>query len=398
MNINCLTVTEINSFIKESFDNSSFLRNISIKGEISNFKGANKNGNYYFKLIDENSSIQCVIFKFQSYELNTNFKDGDKVILYGSVSVYLQGGCYQLIVNKIEFQGEGDILLAKKKLIEKLEKEGLFSKPKKPIPLYPNKIAVIVGKNSAAYADIKSNIFKRWKLTKVDFYFSLVQGIKAVDDIINKVSKINSLKYDLIIIARGGGSNEDLSVFDNEKIVRAFSNLNIPFISAIGHEINKSILDMISDKYVSTPTEAAIVSVPDSNDIKNNLLNAQIIIKSLCEKYISNLDYNLNLLSSNYIFKDIKNIYDKFETRIDQLNFYSQKYIHDYISSLDHKLELYEENVDKLNPYNVLKKGYVLIKDKNNNIIGRSNNLKKENNAKIIFYDKECNVIIKKED
>lgn len=170
-----------------------------------------------------------------------------------------------------------------------------------------------------------------------------------------------------------------------KKIVRAFSNLNIPFISAIGHEINKSILDMISDKYASTPTEAAIVSVPDSNDIKNNLLNAQIIIKSLCEKYISNLDYNLNLLSSNYIFKDIKNIYDKFETRIDQLNFYSQKYIHDYISSLDHKLELYEENVDKLNPYNVLKKGYVLIKDKNNNIIGRSNNLKKKITQKLFF-------------
>lgn len=398
MNINCLTVTEINSFIKESFDNSSFLRNISIKGEISNFKGANKNGNYYFKLIDENSSIQCVIFKFLSYELNTNIKDGDKVILFGSISVYLQGGCYQLIVNKIEFQGEGEILLAKKKLIEKLDKEGLFLKPKKPIPLYPNKIAVIVGKNSAAYADIKSNIFKRWNLTKVDFYFSLVQGIKAVDEIINKVSKINSLDYDLLIIARGGGSNEDLSLFDNEKLVRTFSNLKMPFISAIGHEINKSILDMIADRYASTPTEAAIIAVPNSNEIKNNLLNIQSSVKSLYKTYVLNLESNLNLLSSNYIFKDIKNIYTKFENRIDQLSFYSKKYIEDFISSLDHKLELYEKTIDKLDPYNVLKKGYVLIEDKNNNIIGRSANLKKENNAKIIFYDKECNVIIKKED
>ena len=390
-------VTEINQLIKDVFESSPYFKNISIKGEISNWKGRNISGHLYFSLKDNQSTIKCVMFKYDALYLKEDIKDGDKVTLYGSISVYTPSGSYQFIVKRIEKEGLGDILLRKKLLIEKLDKEGLFNiEHKKEIPEFPNKIGIIVGKNSAAAKDLEFNISRRWPLAKITFYYSLVQGELASKDIISKLEIADNDNNDVLILARGGGSIEDLSAFDDESLARLVYTLKTPLISAVGHEINKSIVDLVSDKYASTPTGAAEIAVPNKEEILDDLNQEQNYINSLVLSYYNKLQSALNILINN---KNITSIDSIQETLFSKINLLEQKIQTNgnmYYEKISSNLTLKEKIINTLNPYNILDKGYSIIRNDKGNVISESTKLKDKNNATIIFKDKSIEVEINK--
>ena len=390
-------VTEINQLIKDVFESSPYFKNISIKGEISNWKGRNISGHIYFSLKDNQSTIKCVMFKYDALYLKEDIKDGDKVTLYGSISVYTPSGSYQFIVKRIEKEGLGDILLRKKLLIEKLNKEGLFNiEHKKEIPEFPNQIGIIVGKNSAAAKDLEFNISRRWPLAKITFYYSLVQGELASKDIISKLEIADNDNNDVLILARGGGSIEDLSAFDDESLARFVYALKTPLISAVGHEINKSIVDLVSDKYASTPTGAAEIAVPNKEEILDDLNQEQNYINSLVLNYYNKLQSALNILINN---KNITSIDSIQETLFSKINLLEQKIQTNgnmYYEKISSNLTLKEKIINTLNPYNILDKGYSIIRNDKGNVISESTKLKDKNNATIIFKDKSIEVEINK--
>lgn len=395
---NVITVTELNTLIKDIFDLSNSFKNIQIKGEVSNFKGRNYSGHFYFKLKDSTSVISCVVFKFDSFLCDMDLKDGDVIIATGNLTCYVPNGSYQLVIKNIKKDGEGDILLAKMKLIEKLDKEGLFSiEKKKAIPKFPQKIGLIVGKNSAAAKDLEYNLKRRWPLIEIHFFYSLVQGKEAVNDLIKNVNIADDSNMDLLIISRGGGSIEDLSAFDDEKLIRVLSCIKTPLISAVGHEINKSITDLIADKYASTPSSACEIAVPSKEEILTDLSQIDELIKSNVKNKIISLENNLNQIKLNDVFKNINLIYSNFEHRINIKEKEINILFENYILNLENKIKFLKLNSNNLNPKNILKQGYTIIEDENSNVISNSNKLKNNSKSKIIFYDKDVNVIIKKE-
>ena len=362
------TISEINSLIHEIFNSSEFFHWISLKGEIANYKGPNKSGHFYFTLKDKTSQISAVIFKLDSFSIKDEFKNGDEVIVTGDISTYAPSGTYQIIIRQLYLYGKGKLLIEKEKLKKKLQEEGLFNEEhKKKIPLYPTNIAIITGKNSAAAADFRHNLLRRWPISNITFYETLVQGEKAHKEIIKSLSEALDNNPDLIIIGRGGGAEDDLNAFDNEELVRfIYEKINVPIISAVGHEINTTF----------TPTGACELAVPDIDEFLNNLENINSIMKDRLMKKINLLQIDLLNYQKNSIFTNFSNIIDS------KLN-YIEKSLTIIKANLQNKLSIYEHKIiattnllNQINPYNLLEKGYSIIKNNDGKIINNIDNIK----------------------
>ena len=380
------SVSQFNNLFKEIIDETKIFKNLNITGELSNFK-KHISGNYFFNLIDDSSSISCVIYSFLDFSYDKKFKTGDKVIINGNLTIFNKRGTYNIVVNKMSLVGEGDILLNKKFLIEKLTKEGIISEIKKDIPKFPNKIAILTGDNSAAYSDLIKNISNRYKNCEILFFPTIVQGKDAVKSIINSLEAAKNYDLDLLILARGGGSSEDLSAFDDENVVRSFAKIKCPKISAIGHEIDVTVCDYVADLRVSTPTAAAIASVPNKDDLlsylDNKLNEIYVCVNSkilLYEKKLSKIK-DINFFKSfNLYLNDLKNkilfINEKISNSINlKFNDYSTR-----LKELKSKIEI-------LNPENLLSKGYAIIKDNNNRVITSKSEAVNKSYLNIKFID-----------
>ena len=380
------SVSQFNNLFKEIIDETKIFKNLNITGELSNFK-KHISGNYFFNLIDDSSSISCVIYSFLDFSYDKKFKTGDKVIINGNLTIFNKRGTYNIVVNKMSLVSEGDILLNKKFLIEKLTKEGIISEIKKDIPKFPNKIAILTGDNSAAYSDLIKNISNRYKNCEILFFPTIVQGKDAVKSIINSLEAAKNYNLDLLILARGGGSSEDLSAFDDENVVRSFAKIKCPKISAIGHEIDVTVCDYVADLRVSTPTAAAIASVPNKDDLlsylDNKLNEIYVCVNSkilLYEKKLSKIK-DINFFKSfNLYLNDLKNkilfINEKISNLINlKFNDYSTR-----LKELKSKIEI-------LNPENLLSKGYAIIKDNNNRVITSKSEAVNKSYLNIKFID-----------
>ena len=380
------SVSQFNNLFKEIIDETKIFKNLNITGELSNFK-KHISGNYFFNLIDDSSSISCVIYSFLDFSYDKKFKTGDKVIINGNLTIFNKRGTYNIVVNKMSLVGEGDILLNKKFLIEKLTKEGIISEIKKDIPKFPNKIAILTGDNSAAYSDLIKNISNRYKNCEILFFPTIVQGKDAVKSIINSLEAAKNYDLDLLILARGGGSSEYLSAFDDENVVRSFAKIKCPKISAIGHEIDVTVCDYVADLRVSTPTAAAIASVPNKDDLlsylDNKLNEIYVCVNSkilLYEKKLSKIK-DINFFKSfNLYLNDLKNkilfINEKISNSINlKFNDYSTR-----LKELKSKIEI-------LNPENLLSKGYAIIKDDNNRVITSKSEAVNKSYLNIKFID-----------
>ena len=269
-----ITVSQLNFYIKSIFDGNDNLRRILLKGEISNYCDHYKTGHIYFSLKDDNSLVKAVMFARQARQLNFKPDNGMKVILSGRVSIYEATGQYQVYVDSMQPDGEGELSLQYERLKKKLYEAGLFDESrKKPLPKYPLKIGIITSTSGAAVHDIKNILKRRYPIAELVICPTLVQGYEAPADIIRSIQKLNEIDdVDVIILGRGGGSIEDLWAFNEETVAYAISRSRIPIISAVGHETDYTISDFVADKRASTPSAAAEIVAPELDSIARNIL------------------------------------------------------------------------------------------------------------------------------
>ena len=368
-NTNIISVTELNTSAKKLLEKD--FSSVWVMGEMSNFRSY-VSGHWYFKIKDENSEIQCVMFKFRNSSINRRPMDGDNLILKGSISMYVARGSYQFQVDQIEYAGEGVLLKNFEDLKKRLTKEGIFdAEHKKIIPKIVKNVAVITSSNGAVIQDIKNVLSRRAPLINVFLIPSLVQGEKSEISLIDSFDKILKLhkkeNIDAIIIARGGGSLEDLWSFNSEKLARRIFEFEIPVISAVGHETDFTICDFVSDLRAPTPSSAAeiisefYVSIIDSITFYKSQLKKEIGSKLLM------LSNSLDVTSKSLINPQTKLKEDLLKT--DELT-NKLKYLLD--SFINEKKYLIERNVltiKKLNPKNY-------INTANNQVAALDKNLK----------------------
>ncbi len=293
-----LTVRQLNFYVKSLLENDPRLAYCRVSGEVTNFKRHYASGHLYFTLSDSEATIKCVMFKGYADRLKIQLKDGIKVTLTGRVSIYEKDGGYQFYAEGCEEDGIGDKLLALKLLKEKLQKEGLFdSDNKRKIVSFPKRIAVVTSGTGAALQDILNVIKRRCPVCEVVVCSASVQGELAVKELINALDKVYAIsdKIDTIIIGRGGGSSEDLDAFNNEALARKVYESPIPVISAVGHEIDFTVCDLVADLRAPTPSAAAELCVPDYFEVLN-LINS---LKQRCaQKVVNILDYQTSKLDA----------------------------------------------------------------------------------------------------
>ncbi len=366
---NTFTISTLNNYIKSIFDSNFVLRKISVRGEISNYKQYS-NGHIYFSLKDETSSLKAVMFYDYARRLDRQFKVGDEVLINGRISVYPARGEYQLYAESMQLYGKGAQLLELELLKKKLAAEGLFDESrKKKINIYANRIGVISAPNSAAMADIYTNLLRRNPLLNIVLIESMVQGEGAVKELINAVETAKNSHLDTLIIGRGGGASEDLSAFNDESLVRAVSKLDIPVISAVGHEIDFTLLDYVADVRASTPTGAAELATFDKREIYQKLIDSSdkmdTLVKNKITTYKSYLDsikHFKYFLEPNLIYKD----------QLERINVLNNKLNllmrHQYELSLA-KIRSLKTRLESLSVNSTLNRGYSILENENGIII-----------------------------
>ena len=384
------TVSKLNNYIKKLFENDFNLQDIWILGEISNFK-LHSSGHMYFVLKDKDSQIKCIMFRGNNYTLRFMPGDGMKVKLRGDISVYEKRGEYQLYVKEIIEAGKGELYLAFERLKEKLRNEGLFSEEiKKKLPLIPQNIAVITSPTGAAIRDIITISLRRFPNLSILVVPSLVQGAFAAQEIAKRIDFLNKHFKDLdfIIIGRGGGSLEELWAFNEEILARSIYNSKIPIVSAVGHETDYTISDFVADLRSPTPSAAAEMTIPD----KNNLINNLSLLKSKMTRAVKR---NIELKTENISSINRSLRYQKPENKINQYYQYIDEFSARLSLRIKHKVELYEERIKKdsqrlgsLNPLAIIERGYSICrKIPGREIIRRLNQVEVGTEIEIIISD-----------
>lgn len=381
-NDQAFSVSAVNKYIKQIFDNNFSLQNITIKGEISNFKKYSS-GHVYFSLKDSESSIKAVMFYDHAKNLDKNIADGSLVIACGRITTYVQRGEYQLYVDNMELFGKGEQLLKLEMLKQKLAKEGLFDESRKrKINIFPKAIGVISAKNSAAFADIKTNILRRYPLVDVILFPSLVQGSEAPKDLLRALNEAKNANIDTLIIGRGGGASEDLSAFNDETLVREAAKFSVPIISAVGHEVDFTLIDYVADARASTPTGAAELATVDKRELYQSLDQYNDILDKTINKKLSLYKEKLKSILRLPFFINPKSMYlDKIEY-LKQISLRLDKSINSNIKLLKESLMLKKSHFKALSVDNVLKRGYSIMQNNSGKIIKSTKDVK--NNEIII--------------
>jgi exodeoxyribonuclease VII large subunit len=303
-----LSVTDLIQHIKLTLDENVLLKSFYVKGEISNFT-AHHNGHWYFSLKDERARIQCVMFQSYARQVVFKPKEGTKVLLRASIGVYPVQGQLQCSVFSMESDGIGDLYLQFEQLKKKLYDEGYFeASHKQVLPTYPQNFGVITGKNTAALQDILETFRLRWPFAQVYVYSSLVQGDQAPKDLIHKLGQADRNGHDVLILARGGGSIEDLWAFNNEGLARAIYHLKTPLITGIGHETDTTIADMVADYRAPTPTGAVQAAVKDHRELKLRLMQLKRQHIELMYKKLRQHQHQLDLVKQHRILSEPETI------------------------------------------------------------------------------------------
>ncbi|MCY6483760.1 exodeoxyribonuclease VII large subunit [Clostridium aestuarii] len=388
MHIKTLSISQLNNYIKKVLDNDFILKNASIKGEISNFK-IHTSGHIYFSLKDEYSKINCIMFKSYAKDIKFNPQNGNSVIARGRVSLYLKDGLYQFYCEEMQQEGKGDLFAAFENLKDKLKKEHIFEEAhKKVIPRYAKKIGVVTSPTGAALRDIINVTKRRNSSVEMLIYPALVQGETASAQIINGIKYFDSREdIDAIILARGGGSIEELWAFNNEKLAYTIYNCNKPIITGVGHETDFTIADFASDKRAPTPSAAAEIAVFNLNELNSKIQNYKELMYNKIQSNVNERYSYLNLLSKNLkIYSPMINIANQY-TKIDNMK---QILIHKIQLKINKEKECLVKMNSLLsahNPLNVLNKGFSIIQDSEGNIVSSTEKLKQQCSIEITFKD-----------
>lgn len=403
-----ITVSTLNRYLKNKFDTDPNIQRVSLKGEISNFKGHTR-GHLYFTLKDEEGRINAVMFSFNASKLTFVPEDGMKVLVTGRVSVYPPTGSYQIYVEEMESDGLGNLYLMYEALKKELAEKGLFDVGhKKQIPKYPHRIGIVTAPTGAAIKDILSTIKRRYPICETIIFPCLVQGELAKDDIVKAINEAEKYDLDVLIVGRGGGSYEDLWAFNEKNVAYAIYNCTIPVISAVGHEIDFTIADFVADLRAPTPTGAAEMAVPNMADLFTFLEQIKIRCTSTISNKININKKHLLDLKDNYVLKNPLAVYEIKEQKLSNLidtlnsvitnklanaklryNHIKENYIlnnpEELLKKKKHDYTLILNKLEILNPISILSKGYSVVSI-NDKTINSTDNISKGDMLNIKLY------------
>ena len=363
-------VTEVNHLVKLLLDSEPMLQNVAVRGELSNYK-MYPSGHHYFTLKDAEGALRCVMFKGQAMRLRFRPENGMKVVVTGRITVFPRDGAYQLYCDSMTPEGVGDLAVAFEQLKQKLYAEGLFDPAhKKPLPAYPQRIAIITSSAGAAVHDMIRILRRRYPIAKVILLPVRVQGVEAPPEIVGAIRYANRWKVgDVIITGRGGGSIEDLWAFNDERVARAIYDSEIPVISAVGHEPDVTIADFVADARASTPSNAAEIAVPDQMELMRFLKGAEERMLQSETTRLEALRKHLDTLASKRVMKDqTAYVQDK---RMELLHL--QQRLGDLSAAqIGRKRERFASlaaSLDAMSPLKVLGRGYAVARGENGEIL-----------------------------
>jgi exodeoxyribonuclease VII large subunit len=385
--IQILTVSELTKEIRRTLEIS--FEQVSVIGEISNFK-SHISGHWYFSLKDADAVINCTMWKgFNQFVFFTP-QDGMKIVVNGKLTVYPPRGSYQLDIRSMQPAGLGELQEAFERLKKKLEAEGLFDeKFKKPIPEFPKKIGVVTAIDGAAFKDLVSVAERRFPLVEIVIAPARVQGSGSAESIVNSIKLLNQKSdIDVIILARGGGSIEDLWSFNEEIVARAIFKSKIPIISGIGHEVDFTITDYVADLRAPTPSVAMEIATPDIIEIENFIIDFVSNASTNIEEIIETKIQDVIAINKSYAFRLPMDMLNRKTQQVDMSIGRVLQSIEKYSMTYDKKISLLTKSLDAYDVQRSLKKGFVLVKQ-NSKFVTRASSFNKEKKAQLKFYDGE---------
>ncbi len=367
------SVSEANNFIKALLDAVPQLQTIFVRGEISNYK-LYPSGHHYFTLKDEGSALRCVMFRGMASSLRFRPENGMRVIAFGRIGVFPRDGAYQLYCSGLSAEGVGDLHVAFEQLKEKLYKEGLFDPAhKKPLPKYPERIAIITSSAGAAVHDMLRILNVRWPMSEVVLLPVRVQGAEAPPEIVGALRYANKWKVaDLIITGRGGGSIEDLWAFNDERVARAIYDSDIPVISAVGHEPDVTIADFVADVRASTPSNAAELAVPDQREIKRRLDALRTRMVQSEQKRVEQMREQYAKLARSRVLRNPMAFIDDKRLLLDYMQKNLAVLAQRQMAQRQQRFTALTAKLDALSPLKVLGRGYAVARNEEGTILRRA--------------------------
>ena len=410
-----ISVSQLTNYIKRIIGSDSNLRQVYVRGEISNYKNYISSGHRYFSLKDENSIIPAVFFRWDSGGLKFEPEEGMKVLVRGAVNVYPEQGKYQLYVKEMIDAGRGDLYIALEQLKKELKKEGYFDDShKKPIPRFPKKVGVVTSPKGAAIRDIISTIKRRWPMCEIILFPSLVQGESAKGNLVSQILRADQeFDLDTLIVGRGGGSIEDLWPFNERIVAKAIYHCETPVISAVGHETDFSISDFVADLRAETPTAAAVLAVPDMREVKSNLANLDSRANNRINKQLTDNLEKLERIKNRALFSNPYMVLERDVMKLDKLraklssssnrligssqirlsNVKSSNVFKNPQSIIEGKrngLNRYIDKLGVLNPMLTIQRGYAVART-GGKVVSHAKDLKKDDELEIEFKDGKVN-------
>lgn len=387
--MHCYSVSDVNRFLKHIVAAEDLLYSIRVEGEISNFVH-HRSGHMYFTLKDFSSSVRCVIFKTNAQRLMFEPENGMQVVVQGDVQIFERDGTYQLYGKNIFGRGVGENLESISALAARLELEGIFSlERKRPLPEFPKSIGVVTGENTAALQDIIKIISRRYPITELWLYPAIVQGEKAVRSICKAIYLAAKAPPDILIVGRGGGSNEDLAAFDKEDVVRAIASFPSPVIAAIGHESDTTLSDLAADLRAPTPSAAAELASPDILQIKKEIDNLLFLLYNQIVERIDKEKNKLALLSQRRSRTISEEAALRRREHLEFLDWRAFECIERIISEARATFLQKTALLSAVNPFNILAKGYAFVSSKASVPIFSVEQLKKGENFSVRLNDGE---------
>jgi len=412
-----ITVTQLNTRVRSVLSESPTVNDVWVLGELSNLKKY-PSGHYYFTLKDNTSEIRGVMFKQSRARIDFEPQDNMKVTAFGKVDLYVERGSYQFIVETMQRSGVGDLYLAYEALKKKLEAEGLFDRSRKrPLPLYPKVIGVVTSPKGAVIHDI---ITTSGRLFPADIilYPAQVQGDGAAESIVKGIETLNKAGVDVLIVGRGGGSIEDLWAFNEEIVARAIAASEAPVISAVGHETDFTIADLVADVRAPTPTGAAELALRDRKEVMKHLDTDMIRVNRSLSRILDRMHYRFKILDSKLSPRRAEQRILMHSIRLDELYSRMNSALKDKVGTMRRRfirtdssmdvyvqrmlennrkdLQRYSERLESINPMRVLDRGYALVTDKNGRALTSSGQMRAGTEVSIMMKDGKAEAEIKK--
>ena len=392
-----VTVGQLSKYLANLIAGDSALRNLGVKGEISNFKQYSS-GHCYFNLKDKEGIIPCVMFRGNAQRLRFRPEDGMQVIASGSVNVYAEGGKYQLYVNAMVPDGVGDLAMAFEQLKQKLAAEGLFEDlHKQPLPMYPKRIGIVTSPTGAVLRDIYRVSKRRFPAIQLVLKPVQVQGKGAAEQIGAAIDFFNE-KYpvDVLIVGRGGGSMEDLWAFNEEVVVRALYNSQIPVISAVGHETDFTLADFVADRRAATPSQAAEIAVRDAGEIRGQIDGLKKRLYALAKYQLDSRENRLTNIMTRPVMLEPSIMLSQRQQKVDLLQERLNRYMQNFMGQKKQHLVHLMDKLELVNPMGVLRRGYGMVKDNEEKVISSISQVVSGDRLTVVLQDGKISAVAEK--